>query len=171
MKTLSLLLSATALLSCSVHGEPLAVGAAAPALVAKTQNGQDLDLGEIFKKGATLVYFYPKADTPGCTKQACNLRDFRDDLAKAGIRAMGVSADQVPAQKAFEEKYKLNFDLIADADHKVIDAFGVPLRMGNFASRQSFLIQDGKVIWHQPNANPTTQAQDAIAALAAAKKP
>jgi thioredoxin-dependent peroxiredoxin len=170
MKTLSLLLSAATLLSCSAHGEPLAVGSAAPALVAKSQNGQDIDLGEVFKKGVTLVYFYPKADTPGCTKQACNLRDFREDLAKAAIRVIGVSADQVPAQKAFEEKYKLNFDLIADADHKVIDAFGVPLRMGSFASRQSFLIQDGKVIWHQPNANPATQAQDAIAALAAAKK-
>lgn len=169
MKVRLILLSlASSLFSFSARAEPLAVGSPAPALTAKTQNGQDLNLGEIFQKGATLVYFYPKADTPGCTKQACNLRDFREDLAKAGIRVIGVSLDEVAAQKAFEQKYELNFDLIADADGKVTQAFGVPVKLGKFASRQSFLIRDGKVIWHQPAATPASQAQDAIAALQAA---
>lgn len=145
------------------------MGSPAPALVVKNQNGEDLDLGAAFQKGVTLVYFYPKADTPGCTKQACNLRDFRDTLRQAGIRVIGVSGDEAAAQKAFDEKYKLDFELVADASLEVINAFGVPLRLGKFASRQSFLIRDGKIIWHQPNANPSTQAEDALAALAAAK--
>lgn len=165
-----LFLIGTYLLSLAAHGEPLAVGAPAPNLVAKTQAGEDIDLGKAFATGATLVYFYPKADTPGCTKQSCNLRDFREDLAKAGLRVLGVSLDDVAAQKAFADKYELPFDLIADADGKVTEAFGVPVKAGRFASRQSFLICDGKVIWHQPNASPASQAQDALAALHASQK-
>ena len=164
---LCILAVAACFLTLRAAADPLPVGSPAPSLMVKTQAGQELDLGKVFHEGVTLVYFYPKADTPGCTKQACNLRDFRKDLLKAGIRPIGVSADSVSDQKAFEEKYQLNFDLIADADAKVIQAFGVPVTMGRFASRQSFLIRDGKVVWHQPKANPSTQAQDAIAALAA----
>lgn len=167
---LMFVIAAAGLFAFRASADPLPVGSPAPALVVKTQNGKELDLGEVFRQGVTLVYFYPKADTPGCTKQACNLRDSREELSKAGIRVIGVSADAVTDQKAFEEKFQLNFDLVADADSRVIQAFGVPQTMGRFASRQSFLIKDGKVVWHQPKANPVTQAQDAIAALAALPK-
>lgn len=148
----------------AVNAEPLAVGAEAPKLSAVDQNGEKVDLAAKFSKGTTLVYFYPKADTPGCTKQACNLRDAFAEVQDAGIEVIGVSGDKPKSQKAFEVKYKLQFTLIADADTKVMQAFGVPVRAGHFAARQSFLIKDGKVIWVDLKASPKTQAQDAIAA-------
>jgi thioredoxin-dependent peroxiredoxin len=150
-----------------LSAEPLQPGADAPVLKALDQEGHEIDLGAAFKSGVSLVYFYPKADTPGCTKQACNIRDEKAKLEAAGIKVFGVSADTVEAQKAFAGKFTLSFPLIADKDGKVIAAFGVPTNDRGMSQRQSFLIKDGKVIWHQPKANPTTQADDAIAALKA----
>jgi len=158
-----LALGSLALLSA----EPLQPGADAPALKALDQEGHEIDLGAAFKSGVSLVYFYPKADTPGCTKQACNIRDEKAKLEAAGIKVFGVSADTVEAQKAFSGKFTLSFPLIADKDGKVIAAFGVPTNDRGMSQRQSFLIKDGKVIWHQPKANPMTQSDDAIAALKA----
>ena len=149
-----------------LQAEPLAVGADAPKdLKSVDQKGEPVDLGAAFQEGASLVYFYPKADTPGCTKQACNVRDANEKLAEAGIKVFGVSADTADDQMAFTKKYDLNFTLVADKGGEVISAFGVPTNAKGFASRQSFLIKDGKVIFHQPKANPLTQAEDAIAAL------
>lgn len=150
-----------------VIAEPLQPGADAPSLKVMDQTGKEIDLGAEFKSGVTLVYFYPKADTPGCTKQACNIRDQKALLEGAGIKVFGVSADTVDDQKAFSDKFTLPFPLLADKKGEVIAAFGVPTNDRGFAQRQSFLIKDGKVIWHQPKANPTTQAEDAIAALKA----
>ncbi|RFC46496.1 MAG: peroxiredoxin Q/BCP [Verrucomicrobia bacterium] len=147
--------------------EPLQPGADAPALKVLDQTGKEIDLGAEFKTGVTLVYFYPKADTPGCTKQACNIRDQKALLQDAGIKVFGVSADTVQDQRAFSDKFTLPFPLLADKEGKVIAAFGVPTNERGFAQRQSFLIKNGKVIWHQPKANPVTQAEDAIAALKA----
>jgi peroxiredoxin Q/BCP len=155
------------LLLAPAQAAPLAPGADAPALIVKDQEGTEIDLGAAFKTGVTLVYFYPKADTPGCTKQACNIRDQKALLEAAGIKVFGVSADTVEDQKKFSDKFSLPFPLLADKDGKVIAAFGVPANARGLASRQSFLIKDGKVIWHQPQANPMTQAEDAIAALKA----
>jgi len=148
-------------------GEPLQTGADAPSLKVLDQTGKEIDLGAEFKEGVTLVYFYPKADTPGCTKQACNIRDQKALLEAAGIKTFGVSADTVEDQKKFSDKFTLPFPLLADKEGKVIAAFGVPANDKGYAQRQSFLIKDGKVIWHQPKANPMTQAEDAIAALKA----
>ena len=120
-----------------------------------------------YKGKPLIVYFYPKADTPGCTKQACNLRDEFEAVKAAGIKVFGVSADTEEDQKKFEEKYQLPFTLLADNKGEVIKAFGVPTKGAGFASRQSFLIRDGKVIWVDLKATPTTQAQDAIAAAKA----
>ncbi|MCB1229965.1 MAG: peroxiredoxin [Verrucomicrobiae bacterium] len=154
-------------LSCS-HADPLDVGADAPKLKATDQNGKQVDLGKELSEGTSLVYFYPKADTPGCTKQACNLRDEFEAVKDAGIKVFGVSADTVEDQKKFEEKYTLPFTLLADKKGEIIKAFGVPtLGPTGLASRQSFLIRDGKVIWRDLKAKPTTQAQDAIAAAKA----
>ena len=146
---------------------PLKVGADAPKLLAKDQDGKEVDLGAEFATGLTLVYFYPKADTPGCTKQACNLRDAFEEVKAAGIEVIGVSSDGPAKQKAFATKYKLPFTLIADADTKLMQAFGVKAMAGKFASRQSFLVKDGKIIWVDLKATPTTQSQDAIAAAKA----
>lgn len=166
MRTLPSLLLATALpfLASSLLAEPLEVGADAPKVQTVDQKGNPVDLGKELASGISLVYFYPKADTPGCTKQACNLRDAFEEVTKAGIKVFGVSADTVEDQLAFAEKYELPFTLLADKKGEVIAAFGVPANDRGFASRQSFLIKDGKVIWRDLKAAPTTQAQDAIAA-------
>ena len=148
----------------SLMAEPLNVGDPAPKLKTLDENGKAVDLAEELKSGYTLVYFYPKADTPGCTKQACNLRDEFTAVTDAGIKVFGVSNDNPEAQKAFKEKFKLPFVLLADKKGDVIKAFGVPTRGPGFASRQSFLVKDGKIVWRDLKAKPVTQAQDAIAA-------
>lgn len=148
---------------------PLVVGADVPSLTAKDQDGKEVDLAAKFASGLTLVYFYPKADTPGCTKQACNLRDAFEDVKAAGIEVIGVSGDKPAQQKAFATKYKLPFMLIADTDTKVMQAFGVAAIAGRFAARQSFLVKEGKIIWVDLKATPASQSQDAIAAAKAAK--
>lgn len=145
------------------HAEPLAVGAAAPEISGRDQDGATVNFKDVYAKGPTLVYFYPKSDTPGCTKQACSIRDDWSGLQAKGIQVLGVSEDKVEAQKKFQEKYKLPFSLIADDDGKVAAAFGVPTMMG-IAKRQSFLIKDGKVAWNMLNASTATHSKDVLAA-------
>ncbi len=165
MKTLvPLLAMILSLLGLRAHAEPLALGAAAPAITAPTDDGQPLDLGQLCQTGFTLVYFYPKADTPGCTAQGCSLRDAYEALTAAGVKVVGVSTDSVAAQKAFREKFRLPFPLLADREKKVTAAFGVPTTMG-FASRQAFLFKDGKLVWRDLKASTAQQAADVLAAL------
>lgn len=152
------------LLGLQSSAEPLAVGAAAPALVATSDSGTALDLGALYKQGLVLVYFYPKADTPGCTAQGCSLRDSYAELVAKGVSVVGVSTDAVAAQKAFRAKFQLPFPLIADTDKKVTAAFGVPTTLG-FAARQAFLIKEGKVIWRDLKASTKEQAADVLAVL------
>jgi peroxiredoxin Q/BCP len=121
----------------------LSVGDEAPRVSAPDQNGATVDLAAVYAQGLTLVYFYPKADTPGCTAQACSLRDAFPDFTGQGVQILGVSADTVEGQKKFAEKYNLPFTLLADADGVVAKAFGVPTMMG-YAKRQSFIVKDGK---------------------------
>ena len=109
----------------------------------------------------TLVYFYPKADTPGCTAQGCSLRDSYEGLQEKGVAVIGVSIDSVEDQKAFKEKYHLPFTLIADLDKTVVKAFGVPALMG-FAKRQAFLIKGGKIVWADYSAATSEQAADVL---------
>lgn len=170
MKTLHSLLTLTALLGLSTavsQAEPLNVGDAAPQLKTVDQNGKEVDLAKELASGTSLVYFYPKADTPGCTKQACNLRDEFEAVKAAGIKVFGVSADTAEDQKKFADKYTLPFTLLADKSGAVIKAFGVPTNDRGFSARQSFLVRDGKIVWRNLKSNPTTQAQDAIAAAKA----
>ncbi len=141
---------AVAFLLSTTKADPLPLGATAPVVVSVDENGKEVDLGEIMKKGITLVYFYPKADTPGCTKEACAIRDKWEDVQKLGVQVYGVSMDKPEAQKAFKEKFKLPFTLLADPDGKVVKAFGVSTIRAGFATRQSFLIKDGKIVWVDP---------------------
>ena len=149
----------------SAAAEPLAEGAALPDVSQKNQDDQIVKLAGAGASGYLLVYFYPKADTPGCTKQACSLRDAYEKITAAGIRVYGVSIDPVKAQKAFKEKYKLPFDLLADEDASVVTAFGVPKKL-SFASRQAFLFKDGKLVWRDLSASTDKQAADVLAWLA-----
>ena len=135
----------------------------APQIEALDQNGKSVKLADFYAKGLTLVYFYPKADTPGCTAQACSLRDAYEDLTKAGVQVIGVSTDSVESQKKFTEKRKLPFTLLADPEGKVLKAFGVKtIPLIGFSTRQAFLIKDGKVVWRDEKASTKEQASDVL---------
>ena len=124
------------------------VGDMAPKIEAKDQSGKDWKLADAIGKRALLIYFYPKDDTPGCTKEACGLRDRMGDLKSKDVEVVGVSFDSGESHQKFISKYNLNFTLLADTDGKVADAFGVRREAGkNIARRVSFLInKEGKVV-------------------------
>jgi len=145
---------------------PLAVGAPAPDVAAKDQDAKPINLKDVYAKGPTLVYFYPKADTPGCTKQGCSLRDKWSDLQAKGVQVVGVSGDKPEAQKAFRDKQKFPFPLIADDDGKVAAAFGVPALKPGIYKRTSFLVKDGKIAWEMTDKTTTeTHADDVLKAV------
>jgi len=150
-----------ALTGLASAAEPLDIGATAPALKGTNQDGKTVDLGEQYKKGLVLVYFYPKAGTPGCTSEACSLRDAFADLNKLNLTVVGVSHDTVAEQKTFAVAQKLPFDLLADPKSEIYNAFGVP----GF-NRQSFLVKDGKVVWRELKASTAEQANDVKKAVA-----
>ena len=102
----------------------LSVGDKAPAFTLKDQDGKTVRLSQ-FKGKNVVVYFYPKADTPGCTTQSCNLRDAFPQLKKLKAVVLGISPDPVAKQKKFDDKYGLGFPLLSDEDHKVAEAWGV----------------------------------------------
>lgn len=161
---LSLLLVALAAFLPVLRAEPLNVGDAAPKLTATTEQGAQLNLGDVYSKGYTLVYFYPKAFTGGCTSQGCSLRDAYEVLTKRGVTVIGVSTDDVDTQRAFKEKNHFPFTLIADTDKKVMRAFG---QSGIYsASRQAFLVdQSGKIVWRDLQGHTKDQADQVLAAL------
>lgn len=163
--TKSLTALAAGIFAANATAEPLAVGAAMPAVSQNNQDDQSVKLAESAASGYVLVYFYPKADTPGCTKQACSLRDSFATLTEKGVKVFGVSMDTAKAQKAFKDKFKLPFDLLADADGAVVTAFGVPKIMG-FAKRQAFLFKDGRLVWRDLAASTDQQAADVLKFLA-----
>jgi peroxiredoxin Q/BCP len=99
-------------------------GDKAPAFSGVDQNGRKVSLAD-FKGKRLILYFYPQDDTPGCTAEACNLRDHFSALKKAGFAILGVSPDGVEKHKKFEVKYELPFPLLADTDHKVLVKYGV----------------------------------------------
>ena len=134
------------------------LGTPIPALSAKDQEGQQLDLATYGNKGFLLVFFYPKANTPGCTAQACTLRDSSAELTRRGVKIIGISADAVSPQKTFATDQKLPYPLLADSENKIIQAFGVGGLFG-FAQRSAFLFQDGKLIWRDPKGSTKDQAK------------
>lgn len=148
------------------QAEPAKVGDPAPVVSATTEAGARLALADVYaRQPYTLVYFYPKADTPGCTKQGCSLRDSYEALTKRGVAVIGVSHDDVAAQKAFKDKYHLPFTLLADQDKAVSQAFGVPSNVLGMAARQAYLIKDGKIVWADYKASTDQQAADVLKVL------
>jgi len=172
---LSLSLAAAAALLPSARAE-LKVGDPAPAATGVTDTGAALDFAAVYKQQPyTLVYFFPKADTPGCTAQGCSLRDAYEKLTAKGVAVIGVSLDSVDAQKAFKAKYHFPFPLIADPDKTVVNAFGVATRkvpvMGELAHREAFLIKNGTIVWTDYKASTKTQADDVLKVLAEQSQP
>jgi len=160
-------------LGALLRAAPLSVGDAGPAVTGTAETGKPLDLAATYKANKyTLVYFYPKAFTSGCTTQGCALRDSYDELTKQGVTVAGVSVDDVATQKKFHDEYKFPFPLIADTDKKVVKAFG---QAGlSMASRESYLInQEGKVVYHDTNqtASQATQVLNFLSRQAGAPAP
>jgi peroxiredoxin Q/BCP len=150
----------------------LETGQAAPDFTLPDQDGEDLTLSDL--RGQTVVlYFYPRADTPGCTTQACGVRDRGADYAKAGARVIGASPDTVEAVKKFAEKFELDFTLLADADHTVAEAYGAWVEKSMYGKkymgvqRATFLIDpDGKIAKVFPKVSPKTHDDVVLKALA-----
>jgi thioredoxin-dependent peroxiredoxin len=160
------------LFGTAIAGEGKKVSYDAPAVSGINQDGATVKFTDVYAKGPTVVFFYPKADTPGCTKQACSLRDAFAELSKEGVQVLGVSFDKAEAQKKFKDKFTLPYDLIADPDGAIVGAFKVEkMAKGllSLAKRSCFLIKDGKVIWEDFAASTDKQAQDIKRVLSESK--
>ncbi|HEX6278538.1 MAG TPA: thioredoxin-dependent thiol peroxidase [Pyrinomonadaceae bacterium] len=127
-------------------------GNKAPDFTAKDQEGNKVKLSD-YKGQKVVLYFYPKDDTPGCTKEACSFRDANSVYKKKGIKVLGVSTDDEKSHQKFIEKYKLPFDLLADTDKKIVEKYGVWGEKSMYGKkymgthRKTFLIgEDGKIV-------------------------
>jgi thioredoxin-dependent peroxiredoxin len=148
-------------------------GDRAPDFALLDQRGDTVRL-EDYRGRKVLVYFYPEADTPGCTTQSCDLRDHRQDLARIGLDVVGISPDAPSKQLAFDEKYGLGFPLLADEDHAVAEAWGtwVERHRGSHTFfgilRSSFLIdEEGRIEQAWSPVTPEETVPNALAAVAA----
>lgn len=140
----------------------LAEGSAVPDIELLDQDGKKFSLSKMGKK-KVLIYFYPKADTPGCTAQSCGLRDIKDKIGRTVI--VGISPDKSEKQKKFDDKYELGFPLLADTENVVAKAFKVWKKKSMYGreymgiERSAFLVQDGVVLhaWYKisPADTPT----------------
>ena len=160
MKKLFALVMIFSFITSLLLANSLELGSPAPKLKVFTDQGTTLNLGETLSTGTTLVFFYPKAMTSGCVKQACSLRDGWDELQSRDLRIFGVSSDTVITQAQFRDKYTLPFTLLADTDGKIADAFSK-----SRWSRQAYLYKDGILVWRDLKAATSKQAAEIIAAL------
>jgi len=135
-----------------------------PALTLPDQDGKPFDLAAYGAEGYLVVFFYPKANTPGCTAQACSLRDAQARLQERGAKILGISADKAESQKKFITDQKLPYPLIADSEGKAIQAFGVEGMLG-FARRSAFLFHNGKLVWRDAKSSTKDQADVILKAL------
>jgi thioredoxin-dependent peroxiredoxin len=143
----------------------------APDFTLPDQDGNEVSLSD-FRGRPVVLYFYPKADTPGCTTQACGIRDHRADYEAAGAVVLGVSPDPVAAVKKFADKQSLNFRLLADQDHAVCELYGVWGEKKNYSrtymgvNRSTFIIDpDGTVAKVFPKVSPKTHDEVVLKAL------
>jgi peroxiredoxin Q/BCP len=146
-------------------------GQKAPEFTLPDQDGNPVSLQD-FAGRMVVLYFYPKADTPGCTTQACGIRDRGEEYAASGATVLGVSPDPVEAVKKFHGGQSLNFTLLADEDHAVCDAYGVWAEKSMYgrtywgALRSTFIIDGDGVVRHViPKASPKTHDDEVLAAL------
>src|SRR5438445_5533549 len=123
------------------------VGDKAPLIEGKDQDGKTWKLADEVGKKVVLLYFYPKDDTPGCTKEACGFRDRISDLKKENVEVIGVSFDSAESHQQFISKFNLNFPLLVDTDGKIAEAYGTKMPDRSMSRRVSFLIGlDGKIV-------------------------
>jgi peroxiredoxin Q/BCP len=146
-------------------------GSVAPEFTLPDQDGNLVTLSDL-RGRPVVVYFYPKADTPGCTTQACGIRDRSAEYDAAGAVVLGVSPDTVDAVKRFHGKQSLNFTLLADADHSIADLYGTWVEKTNYGktywgvARSTFIVDpEGTVAHVIPKASPKTHDDEVLAAL------
>ena len=160
MKKLFVLVMIFSFITSFLLANSLELGSPAPQLKVLTDQGTTLDLGEALSVGTTLVFFYPKAMTPGCVKQACSLRDGWDKLQSRNVSIFGVSSDTAKTQAQFRDKYTLPFTLLADTDGQIADAFSK-----SRWSRQAYIFKNGILVWRDLKAATSKQATEILAAL------
>jgi peroxiredoxin Q/BCP len=147
------------------------VGDKAPLIEGKDQEGKTWKLADEIGKKTVLLYFYPKDDTKGCTKEACGFRDQMGDLKKENVEVIGVSFDDTDSHQKFISKYNLNFPLLADTDGKIAEAYGTKMSDKNMARRVSFLIgKDGTIKHITDNGNADVHLTEMKEAVAKTKK-
>ena len=152
-------------LASPAFGESL-LGKSAPTFTAKNQEGVDFDLKSRMGQGYTVLFFYPKAGTPGCTKQACAFRDSVKVIRDKGAMVYGISADDVAAQKKFHDEHKMTFDLLSDADATIIKSYQVKMPMLSMAKRQTFILDDKLIVRkHFEDVDPAMDAKNVAKAI------
>lgn len=149
-------------------------GTKAPSFKLPASNGQTIALSDFAGNKTVVLYFYPRADTPGCTKEACGFRDALADYDKANVAVLGVSPDPVEAVTKFANKFHLNFPLLADADHAICDKYGVWQEKSMYgkkywgAARVTFVIgKDGKIAHVFEKVKPDGHDREVLAWLKA----
>jgi len=141
------------------------VGDVAPDFTAASSAGTQIHLKDEIGKTPIVLYFYPKDDTPGCTAEACSLRDNFAAFRKLNATVYGVSYDSVESHQAFVEKYKLPFLLLSDSDKSIAKLYGSDGML--FAKRMTFVIdRGGKIAWFNPSVNPATHSAELEKVLA-----
>jgi len=138
------------------------IGEKAPDIEAETYGGKKIKLSDYKNKKAVVLYFYPRDNTPGCTKEACSMRDGMEMLEKLGIQVLGVSTDSVKSHEGFRDKYNLNFPLLSDKSKSIIKTYGVESEHGS-ARRVTFLIDKSGVIRHVWEKVNTSQHAEEVA--------
>jgi peroxiredoxin Q/BCP len=153
----------------------MAAGSPAPNFTAKNQDGKEIHLND-FRGKYVLIYFYPKDETPGCTKEACDFRDRFGEIRKLNTVVLGVSRQDADSHKKFIAKHKLPFDLLVDTDGKIGETFGVgsmPVVGGvmGLSKRQSVLVSpEGKVLKFYETVDPKTHVEEVVKDIKAAAK-
>ena len=165
LKQLTLLLSWLPF-AASVNADILTIGQPAPQFHLKAQNGTELSLASRRGHGWTVLYFYPKAGTPGCTTQACAFRDSIQAIRNQNAVVYGISTDEVKNLLDFHQKHKLAFSLLSDPDAKVTDAYGVKMPVLKMAKRWTFIIDPTLVIREiDDDVDPAIDAQRVVEKL------
>jgi peroxiredoxin Q/BCP len=152
------------------------IGQPAPTFTLHSSTGKTVDLADFKGKQTVVLYFYPRADTPGCTKEACGFRDALADYDKAKVAVLGISPDPVDDVTKFGNKFHLNFPLLADADHAVAEHYGVWQEKSMYgkkymgAARTTFVIgKDGKIMHIFEKVKPEGHDQEVLEWLKASK--
>jgi peroxiredoxin Q/BCP len=153
------IVSAGMLFTVAAHAE-IGLDKPAPMFTLKNQDGVDFNLADRKGKGWTVLFFYPKAHSPGCTTQVCAFRDTIKRIQEKNATLIGISADDQKTIKEFHAKHNLNFDLVTDADLKVIDDYGIKVPMVGVAKRWTFILDPQLVVRSiEPNVDPALDSE------------